>query len=94
MAEREYGASQSKTLVLEICMNCLCGKYMTNAVQMVEFLECYPGGNYDTGSREEEGFICECGLFLGASAAVFNKKSYPYWKHDSDYMKKIMGIEE
>ena len=79
---------------MEICMICVCGKKMTEAVQEVEYQECYPGGYYDVDYKNEEGFVCECGLFLGVSGAVFNKKTYPYWKYGSDHLKKIMGIEE
>ena len=74
-------------------MNCLCGKEMTKTSGEVEVRECYPGGYYGTSTKEQHGYKCQCGLFLGVTGAVFNDKTYPYWKYDSDDVKQVMGIE-
>ena len=40
--------------------------------------------------KKQEGHICECGLFLGKTGCVYKYKTYPYWKYDSDDIKKII----
>ena len=67
-------------------MICICGKKMTESEQFIE-IEI---GDMASECDKQEGYICECGLFLGKSAAVFNGKTYPYWKYSSDDLNKIM----
>ena len=75
-------------------MICLCGKNMIKHKQNVEISVSYPSGNYGTEYEEQKGFLCNCGLFLGETVAVFKNKSYPYWKYDSDQIKNIMMDKE
>ncbi len=71
-------------------MICVCGKKMTETEQSVET----EIGDMASGYKTEDGFLCECGLFLCTWGAVWKDKTYPYWKYDSDNLKKIMGIKE
>ena len=71
-------------------MICICGKQMKRTKQNVPRSVGYPGGYYGIEDEEEDGCLCECGLFIGNTAAVFNGKSYPFWGYSSEDVKKIM----